>query len=1447
MKVKQFVCSWQRVILLTLVSLGSASLATAQSVYEDYTFTTLAGPGMAGPGWFDGIGSAARFNGPAGIARDAQGNLYVADSANNTIRKITPAGEVTTFAGLSDVSGTSDGMGGAARFNSPFGVVVDGSGNVFVADQGNHAIRKISPSGNVTTFAGLAGVLGSVDGTNGTARFQFPSGLAIDSNDNIYVADTGNDTIRKITPDGVVTTFAGSAGVAGSADKKGTSATFYHPFAIAVDANGNLYVADFGNDTIRKITPSAVVSTLAGSAGVPGYADGPGKQARFNSPEGISVDGNFNVYVTDTGSDTIRMITPDGTVSTPLGVVISPGSVDANGTSARFNLPLGICVDANTNLYIADFGNNTIRKADAGFTVTTLVGSPGGSGSVDAMGSAARFKGPSAVAVNGNGVVFVTDFGNETIRKVTPDGTVTTLAGQVGVTGTNNGNGLAASFNGPAGLTLDPNGNLFIADDLNNAIREITPGGDVTTFAGLPGSVHGTNDGFGTDARFSSPIAVAADTNGTVYVADINNETLRQITPDGDVTTYAGTVLKTGTNDGPLLSASFNGPKGLAIDGSHNIYVVDNGSSTIRKIIGDTQVTTFAGTPLVSGSTDATGTAALFNGSFGAAADANGNIYIGDAGNNTIRKITPAGVVTTIGGVAGQSGNLDGNGSDALFNLPEGVAVDAEGNVYVADSVNNSIRKGYPALPDRPVVDLPYGQVGVTRHFSISNLTTISWSWTLVRRPANSTAQLSATNISNPTFTPDVEDVYVIQFQGWDNSGHTSIRRLTVVADDTPPSLSITNPISGQSLSNGTVTVSGTATDNLGLAGVWVQANGGAWTQATGNTNWSLNVSLTPGANVVRAYAEDSTGNISQTNEVDFTYIVSAPLTLLVNGGGTVTPDLDGVLLEVGKTYSITAQPGTGCAFVNWTGDIQTNSPTITFMMQSNLTLIANFTDPIKPNLAISWPKKGSSVSNDVFVANGTATDNGQLASVWCQLNDGSWIQATNTAAWTAGVSGLNSGANTLRAYAVDTFNNISTTNSVTFNYVPSKQIIVQQTGSGTLTPNYNGWLLQIGKSYSMTAKPGFGYLFVNWTDGGGNMLSTAQTLKFTVQTNLTVAANFILNPFNATAGPYAGLFYDTNGVATTSAGFASISATALGGFTAKLTPLAGKPVSFSGNFTIGGVFSNSVSIKGSTPFLVQLQMDQPNDRIIGSISNSGWTAQLEADRAPFSPARPAPQGGKNYTLVIPGGADSSVQPGGNGYGTVKVDVSGNVIFTGALGDGAKAAQKTTISKDGRWPFFVAPYKGLGGILGWLTFTTNLANTDISGSLNWMVQPQQKAKLYPGGFSFPNTIQVLGSVYSFTNGLPLLNLPAGGASILQQGNLPESFTNHFTLGSNNKTASSDGLSVTITTKTGLFKGTARDPNNGKSVLINGVLLQKQNSAYGTFLGTDQSGPVYLGP
>lgn len=271
----------------------------------------------------DGAGAAASFRSVLGIVHDSAGNMFVTDYNNHTIRRITPSGVVSSYAGAAGVPGSANGAASAARFRNPWGITIDSGGNLFVAEAGNHTIRKITPAGVVSLFSGSPLITGSLDAMGTAARFYFPSGIAIDGANNLYVADAGNNTIRKITSAGAVTTVAGLAltGTYGLVDGTGAAARFNIPIGVTADAAGTLYVADSDNNCVRKITPAGVVTTIAGSAsGLAGSTDGTGSAAKFNTPYGVKLDLAGNVYVADTANGTVRKITPAGLVSTEVGV-----------------------------------------------------------------------------------------------------------------------------------------------------------------------------------------------------------------------------------------------------------------------------------------------------------------------------------------------------------------------------------------------------------------------------------------------------------------------------------------------------------------------------------------------------------------------------------------------------------------------------------------------------------------------------------------------------------------------------------------------------------------------------------------------------------------------------------------------------------------------------------------------------------------------------------------------------------------------------------------------------------------------------------------------------------------------------------------------------------------------------------------------------------------------
>ena len=658
-------------IFLSFLAVAVPSVATEKEV--TYHFSHLAGSLVGGPGSTDGPALRAQFHYPAQIARDSAGNLYVADDFNHTIRKITPLGNVVTIAGRAGEAGFVDGPASLSRFNRPQGIAVDAHSNIYVADYSNNCIRKIGTDGVVSTIAGQPGTYGRVDGRGSAARFSGPNYLLLAPDGKIYVSDFHNSAIRQITDGNLVSTRA--------------SFSSTPLMGLAVDPSGNLYTAAHDRFVIYQFPPSGGIVVYAGKENAEGNIDGPAATARFTRPNALAADNAGNLFVAQEYA--IRKISPLGQVTTLAGSFTEPGDRDGAGTAARLHRSVGMLVEPSGEVIFTDGPSHLVRKLSNAGVVSTVAGARLEEDPRDGPGPDARFHSPWKAAVASDGTVFVTDAYASRIRQISPSGYVSTLAGER--LGYHDGVGSAAEFYLPRGIVEDRDGTLLVCEAISNTIRRVTRSGEVTTYAGNPFMV-GATDGPVRSASFNEPSGLAVDSQGNVFVADRYNHTIRKISPSGIVTTFAGQAGAKAVVDGTGPEARLYEPYDLAIDSKDNLYVGE--PAAVRKITPAGVVSTMAGSSPEG----------LYQGDprlwvIGLAVSPDDEVFITD-GFTTFSKISPDGQVSIVWGNSLDSGDRNGEGSQARFASPRGLTFDSRGNVYICDYGNRAIRKGVRIVKD---------------------------------------------------------------------------------------------------------------------------------------------------------------------------------------------------------------------------------------------------------------------------------------------------------------------------------------------------------------------------------------------------------------------------------------------------------------------------------------------------------------------------------------------------------------------------------------------------------------------------------------------------------------------------------------------------------------------------------------------------------------------------
>lgn len=665
--------------------LSVPSLGIVYKVNGSGTMTVYAGTGTLGFSGDGGPAASAVLDYPTGLALDSSGNLYIADSTANRIRKVTAStGVITTVAGSGDeyngagFFGGYSGDGGAATdalLNGPTDVVVDPSGDLYIADRVNQVVRFVSAgTGTISTYAGTGGAGYSGDGGQATqATFRQPSGVSLDSSGNLFIADKNNCIVRRVDAiTKIITTYAGTPQTCGFSGDGGaaTSAELNSPLGVFADAAGFLFIADSTNNRIRKVDNTAQhdISTVAGTGGSCTTATGCGDggaatSALLNGPKAVFEDSSNILVIADTGDMRVRTVT-SGTIANDAGS--GTGGDGGAATSSILSLPYIANVDSSGNLFILDsFGGRVQRVDGVTHNVTTfagngVLGEAGSSNGDGGQATAGRFIYPIGMAFDSAGNMYVADQSEYVVRKITlATGIITTIAGngqQCGASGNPNqfpgcgdgGAATSASLYCPVGLAVDSSNDVFIADQCLNRIREVLfDGGAIQNYAGSPNNTSGYagDNGPPSAALLNSPFGLAFNAGGDLFIADAGNNVVRRIfTENGIIETYAFNGEPTfGGDGGSATGASMYSPLELAFDPSGNLFVSGGNDNVVRRIdANDTSVITAAGNvDNLDGGFSGDGgpaTQALLS-NFGVSVDANENLYIADAGNNRIRKV----------------------------------------------------------------------------------------------------------------------------------------------------------------------------------------------------------------------------------------------------------------------------------------------------------------------------------------------------------------------------------------------------------------------------------------------------------------------------------------------------------------------------------------------------------------------------------------------------------------------------------------------------------------------------------------------------------------------------------------------------------------------------------------------------------------------------------------
>ena len=1199
--------------------------------------TTFAGNGTAGYSGDGGQATAAELNTPNGIAIDGYGNVYITDAINQRIRKINSSGIISTIAGTGTAGYSGDGgPATAAELFSPWGISVDGTGNVYIADAGNNRIRKVNTSGVISTFAGNGTAGYSGDGGQATAaEIKTARGVAVDGSGNVYIADLLNERIRKVNSSGIISTFAGN-GTAGHTGDGGaaTSAELYSPWNVSIDGTGNVYIADYYYGYIRKINTSGIISTVAGN-GTSGYSGDGGlaTAAGLQTPTGLAVDGSGNIYIADYSNVRVREVTAQMVVCS--GATITLSNTVSGGVWSSSNPSIGSIGSSTGILTGVSAGTATISYVlTGGCAVTTtitvnptpaIIGTSSictGSGitlvPTPTGGTWSASNGHASVGP-GSGIVTGLTAGLDTISYTLSSGCsaskvitvnplplpiaggspiISTIAGNGtdGFSG-DGGPGTAAQLHYIYGVAADGSGNTYIVDNENNRIRKVNSAGVISTFAGSGTAGFSGDGGAATAATLNHPMGVSVDGSGNLYIADGNNQRIRKVNPSGVISTIAGSATTGGfSGDGGAATlAQLNAPNGVAIDASGNIYIADESNNRIRKVSTSGIINTIAGngTGGYGGDGGAATSAALYYPQ-GVAVDGSGNVYIADWFNHRIRVVNSAGVIKTFAGngTAGYSGDTS-PATSATLNYPSGVAVDPAGNVYIADYSNNRIRK--------------VGTTGIIFTYSGNGLPAFSGDG----GPANAAQVFEPWGVAVDPYS----NLYIAD---WGN------RRVRAVLPGTTDAVCVGSTIVLSDVTPG---------------GIWTGSNIHATVTSTG-----IVIGVTPGLDTV-VYTLPTGCSVTKVVVVNANPTIGTSVPIPPCAGSAITLTASG-----GTTY--TWSPGTGLSATTGATVVATLGSTTTYSV-TGATGGCSTTAVITVSV-VSVP--AISAGAGVAICTGTSatlTASGGTTYTWSpgaglSVTTGATVTATPTGTTTYTITGTTTGCS---GTAITT---------VTVNGLP-----VISAGAGVA--------ICTGSSTTLTAIGGTIY---TWSPGTGLSATTGAT----VTANPTGTTTYTITGTTAGCSGTATTTVTVNGLPVISAGAditicsgSSTTLTATGGTNYTWSPGTGLSATTGATVTASPGVTTTYTVTGTTA---------------GCSNTATKTVMIGSSLSISAGAGVAICTGSSTTLTATGGTTYTWSPGTGLSATTGATVTANPIgtitytITGTTG-GCSGAATTTVTVNG--------------------------------------------------------------------------------------------------------------------------------------------------------------------